>query len=126
MAIVSQNSFVLVFMGYRTTIAQYVAKGVLHRCACVKLSAKGGVTHPFGQLYLPEKASRDIGYRSDSIAISRDMGLLSLNQRPENPIKIRKYQGVLQGVACTGVQVLREKRLFSLHEKRVRRTAKMK
>ena len=37
-----------------------------------------------------------------------------------------KDQGVLQGAAFTGVQVLREKRLISLHEKRVRRTAKMK
>ena len=33
---------------------------------------------------------------------------------------------MLQGVAFTGVQVLREKRLISLHEKRIRRTAKVK
>ena len=37
-----------------------------------------------------------------------------------------RAQGVLQGVAFRGVQVLREKRLISLHEKRVWRTAKMK
>ena len=35
-------------------------------------------------------------------------------------------QGALQGVAFRGVQVLREKRLISLHEKRVRRTVNMK
>ena len=35
-------------------------------------------------------------------------------------------QGVLQGVAFRGVQFLREKRLISLHEKRARRTVKMK
>ena len=33
---------------------------------------------------------------------------------------------VLQGVAFMGVQVLRLKRLILLHEKRARRTAKMK
>ena len=48
--IVSQNSFVLVFMGYRTIIARYVANGVSHRCSCVKLSTKGGVSHHFGGL----------------------------------------------------------------------------
>ena len=37
-----------------------------------------------------------------------------------------KSQAVLQGVPFTGVQVLRKKRVISLHEKRVRRTAKMK
>ena len=36
------------------------------------------------------------------------------------------FQGVLRGVAFRGVQVLREKRLLSLHENRVRRTVKMK
>ena len=45
---------------------------VSHRCACVKLSTKGSA--PFwGSADLPEKVSRDMGYRSDSIAISRDM-----------------------------------------------------
>ena len=36
------------------------------------------------------------------------------------------FQGVLQGAAFTGVQVSRERRLISLHEKRARRTAEMK
>ena len=41
-AIVSQNVFVLVFMGYRTIIARYVAKwGIAQMCLC-KLSTKAG------------------------------------------------------------------------------------
>ena len=41
-AIVSQNSFVLAFMGYRTIIARNTLQnGVSHKCACVKLSTKG-------------------------------------------------------------------------------------
>ena len=41
-AIVSQNSFVLVFMGYRTIIAQYVAKwGIARMCLC-KIKYTGG------------------------------------------------------------------------------------
>ena len=37
--------------------------GVLHRCACAKQSTKGGY-----RTNLPEKVSRDTGYRSDRIA----------------------------------------------------------
>ena len=52
--------------------------GVSHRYACVKLSTKGGCRTPFrGSAKLPEKVSRDMGYRSDSTAVSRDMGPLS-------------------------------------------------
>ena len=51
--------------------------GVSHRCACVKLSTKAGYRTILGSADLPEKVSRDTGYRSDSIAISRDMGPLS-------------------------------------------------
>ena len=59
-AIVSQESFVLAFMGYRTIIARYVAKWVSRRCACVKLSTQRGVSHNFGGvLDSLEKASRD-------------------------------------------------------------------
>ena len=39
----------------------------------------GGIAAFWGSANLPEKVSRDMGYRSDSIAISRDMGPLSLN-----------------------------------------------
>ena len=50
---------------------------VSQRCACVNLSTKRGVSHHFGgTATLPLKVSRARGYRSDSIAISRDMGPL--------------------------------------------------
>ena len=77
-AIVSQNSFVLVFAGYRTIIARYVAKwGIAQMCLC-ETKYQGGCIAPFwGSANLPEKVSRDMGYRSDSIAVSRDMGPLS-------------------------------------------------
>ena len=52
--------------------------GVSHRCACVKLSTKGGYRTILRECYnLPVKVSRDMGYRSDSIAVSTDMGPLS-------------------------------------------------
>ena len=42
-AIVSQNSSVLVFMGYRTIIAQYVAKwGIAQMCLCETECQEGG------------------------------------------------------------------------------------
>ena len=45
----------------------------------MKLSAKGGVSHPSGGIAgLAGKVSRDRGYRSDTIAIPRDMGPLRL------------------------------------------------
>ena len=51
--------------------------GVSHRSACVKLSTKGGVSHHFGEVLTSLKNYRsDMGYRSDSIAVSRDMGPL--------------------------------------------------
>ena len=37
-AIVSQNYFVLVIMGYRTIVTRYVAKWGIDRYACAKLS----------------------------------------------------------------------------------------
>ena len=71
-------------MGYRTIIAQYVAKwGIAQMCLCETKYIWGGVSHHFGgNADLPEKVSRDMGYRSDSIAISRDMGPLSLRNGP--------------------------------------------
>ena len=48
-AIVSQNSLVLVFMGYHTIIARYVAKsGIAWMCQC-KLSTKGGYCTIWGE-----------------------------------------------------------------------------
>ena len=78
-AIVSQNYFVLVFVGYRTIIERYVAKwGIAQMCLCETKYQGGGIAPFWGSANLPEKVSRDMGYRSDSIAISRDMGPLSL------------------------------------------------
>ena len=51
--------------------------GVSHRCARVKLSTKGAYRTIFwGVLTSLKKISRGMGYRSDSIAISRDKGPL--------------------------------------------------
>ena len=52
-AIVSQKHLVLVFMGYRTIIARYVAKWGAHRHACVKLSTKGGIAQFWGSDNFP-------------------------------------------------------------------------
>ena len=73
------NSFVLVLMEYRTIIARYVAKwGIAQMCLC-QTKYQVGVSHHFGGVLISlKKVSRDIGYRSDSIAISRDMGPLRL------------------------------------------------
>ena len=47
-AIVSQNSFAFVFMGYRTLVAQYVAKwGIAQMCLC-ETKYERGVSHHFG------------------------------------------------------------------------------
>ena len=78
---VSQEYSVPVFMGYRTIIARYVAKwGIAQMCLCETIGTKGGgvIVPCSGSANLPTKASRDMGHRSDSIAISRDMGPLSL------------------------------------------------
>ena len=68
----------LVFVGYRTIIAQYVAKWGIAQMGLCETKYQGGVPHHFGgAANLPGKVSRDMGYRSDSITISRDMGPLS-------------------------------------------------
>ena len=68
---------VLVFVGHCTIIARYVAKsGIAQMCLCTT-KCQGGIAPFCGAAHLPEKVSRDTGYRSDSIAISRDMGPLS-------------------------------------------------
>ena len=57
--------------------------GASHRCACVKVSTKGGGIAPFwGSANLAKKVSRDTGYRSDSVAKSRDMGPLRAQKSP--------------------------------------------
>ena len=52
--------FVLVFMRYRTIIAQM--------CLCESKYQGGGIAPFWGSAHLPEKVSRHMGYRSDSIA----------------------------------------------------------
>ena len=99
-AIVSQFCFVLVFVGYRTMIARYVAKwGIAQMCLCETKYQGGGIAPFWGSADLPEKVSRDTGYRSDSIAVSRDMGPLSggLGVYKIWPRKIRKVGRGLQG-----------------------------
>ena len=61
---------------------RYIAQWVSHRCAYVKLSIKGGASHQLrGGASLPDKASLKMGYRNDSLAISRDMGPLRQSVR---------------------------------------------
>ena len=46
-------------------------------CLCESLVPRGHIAPFWGRASLPEKVSRDMGYRSGSIAISRDTGPLS-------------------------------------------------
>ena len=62
-AIVSQNSLVLVFffVGYRTIIARYVAKGgIAQMCLCETKYPRGGVSHHFGGVLTSLKKYRAI------------------------------------------------------------------
>ena len=60
-AIVSQNSFVLAFVGYRTTIARYVAKrGIAQMCLCETKYQGGVVSHHFGGVLTSLKKYRAI------------------------------------------------------------------
>ena len=45
------------------------------------LKPRGGIAPFWGSANLPDKVSSDMGYRRDSIAISRDMGTLSSKGR---------------------------------------------
>ena len=47
----------------------------------VNESTKGVIAPFLGAANLPEKVSRNTGYRSDSIALSRDMGPLSMSHK---------------------------------------------
>ena len=49
----------------------------------MKLSTEWGIAPFCGAANLPEKVSRDVGYCSDSIAISRDMGPLRFHRATE-------------------------------------------
>ena len=55
-AIVSQNPFVLVFVGFRTIIARYgVKRGVAQMCLCETKYQGGGYRTMLGSADLPEK-----------------------------------------------------------------------
>ena len=83
MAIVLQRCFVLVLLGYRTIIARYAAKwGIAQMCLCETKYQEGYRTIS----NLPENVSRDMGYRRDSIAISRDMRATKITAEAQNPI----------------------------------------
>ena len=79
LATVSHNSFVLVFMGYRHNVSRdMLQNGVSQRCGLCETKYQGGVSHHFGGVGISLKKYRTIwGYRSDSIAVSRDVGRLS-------------------------------------------------
>ena len=61
-------------MGYRTDVPVCETKYQGEAIA----STKGGYRTILGSANLPENASREMGYRSDGVAISRDMGPLRL------------------------------------------------
>ena len=53
-AIVSQNSFVLAFVGYRTIVARYVAKwGIAEMCLSETRNQGGGIAPFWGSADLP-------------------------------------------------------------------------
>ena len=92
----------LVFLGCRTSIARYVAKwGIALMCLCKRRHQGGGIAPCWGIAGMAEKASRDRGYRSNTIAISRDMGP-------------RSVAAVL--LSESGTQTHMQKAAFSLRE----------
>ena len=57
--------------GYRTILVRCVAKeGIAQMCPC-EAKHQGAVSHHFGEVLTSLKVSRDMGYHSDSIAVSR-------------------------------------------------------
>ena len=80
LAIASKNLLVLVFLGegggvHCTSMAGYVAEWGIALIRLRTSMYQGGGYHTLlGSARLTEKALRDTGYCSDSIAISRNMG----------------------------------------------------
>ena len=65
------------FVGYRTSMERYVAKwGIAEMCLCESKYQGGGTAPICGRANFPEKVSRDMGYRSDSTALSPVVGPL--------------------------------------------------
>ena len=73
--------FVLVLLRYRTRIAPCAAKWGIAQMYLCETKCQGRVSHQFGGVLSSlKKVSRDMGYRNDSIARSRDMGPLSFQR----------------------------------------------
>ena len=64
------------------TFSCLVQWGIAQMCLCEAQCQEGSLAPFWGSAYLPGKLSRDIGYRSNNIAISRDMGPLRLCLEP--------------------------------------------
>ena len=76
----------LVFMGYRTIIARYVAKwDIAHICLC-ETKYQGGVLHHFGGVLTSLKRNRALwriaAIVSQYLTISRNMGPLRFSNHP--------------------------------------------
>ena len=71
LAIVSQNYFVVVFVGNRTIIARYVGKWGIAQMCLYETKCEGGVAPFWGSANIHEKVLRDMGYCSDSADIAR-------------------------------------------------------
>ena len=81
-------------MGYRTIIARSFAKwGIAQMCLCETMCQGRGVSQHFGgNANLPQRVSHDMGYRSDSIAISHDMGPLRWLSDPRRCACLVQYR----------------------------------
>ena len=66
----------MIHLNYPILSCDMFQNGVSHRCACAKLRTQGGIAPFWGSANLHEKVPRYMGYHSDSIATSRDMGPL--------------------------------------------------
>ena len=64
-------------------------------CLCETKCQEGGIAPFWGATHLPEKVSRDMGYRSDSIAISRDMGPLRSHRSTPGFLAIQTRSQIL-------------------------------
>ena len=105
--------------GIEQTSRDMLQNGVSHRCATfVKLSTKGGVAPLWGSANLPENVSRHMGYRSDSIAISRDMGPARRQERKPAELHFQSKPPTQTGwqsmrlAVCTSLITARRNSMF--------------
>ena len=77
-------------------IARCVAKwGSAQTCLCETRYQGGGIAPFWGSANLPRKVSHNMGYRSDSIVISRDMGPLSVMLHTK--LHLHSYTRIISG-----------------------------